>query len=84
MRLWSHREAEEHLLHLLPPDMVLPGNRLVLGLGGVTQIDSLDIGVLVATWTSSPPPSSPTHTYNRPPRQQQALAASHSTRFWNI
>lgn len=35
------------MLNLLPADMALPGNRLVLGLTGVTNIDSLGISALV-------------------------------------
>ena len=47
LRLWDHEEAEHQLLKELPADMSFPGNRLVLGLAGLTHIDSLGITVLV-------------------------------------
>ena len=47
LRLWNHEPEEQEVLKLLPADMVLPGKRLVLGLAGLTHIDSLGITALV-------------------------------------
>ena len=47
LRLWDHEADEHELLKLLPPDMVFPGSRLILGLAGLTHIDSLGITLLV-------------------------------------
>lgn len=47
LRVWNHERDEQELLTLLPADMKLPGNRLVLSLADVTHIDSLGITVLV-------------------------------------
>lgn len=47
LRLWDHGDTEQKLLKLVPADMVFPGNRLILSLGGLTNIDSLGIAALV-------------------------------------
>ena len=47
LRIWNHERDEEELLKVLPADMALPGNRLVLSLADVTHVDSLGITVLV-------------------------------------
>jgi anti-anti-sigma factor len=47
LRMWNHEESERDLLKALPADMSVPGKRLVLGLSGLTHIDSLGITVLV-------------------------------------
>lgn len=47
LRLWDHEDTEQRLLTLIPTDMSFPGNRLILSLGGLTNIDSLGITALV-------------------------------------
>ena len=47
MRVWKNEKDEQDLFKLFPAEMSFPGNRLVLSLAGLTNIDSLGITLLV-------------------------------------